>query len=31
MDKHGEKEPWVDAEPITEFEDALFPAYTTEL
>jgi hypothetical protein len=31
MDKHGENEPWVDAEPITDFEDALFPAYTTEL
>jgi hypothetical protein len=31
MQKHGETEPWVDDTPIDEFEDSLFPAYTTEL
>lgn len=31
MEKHGENEPWVDDAPIDEFEDALFPAYATEL
>jgi hypothetical protein len=31
MAKHGPDEPWVDDTPIDEFEDALFPAYTTEL
>lgn len=31
MDKHGDKEPWVDDTPIDEFDDSLFPSYTTEL
>lgn len=31
MELHGEAEPWVDATPIDEFDDSLFPTYTTEL
>jgi hypothetical protein len=31
MEVYGPDEPWIDATPIDEFDDSLFPAYTTEL